>query len=166
MTKTFLQELAHSREALQQTRKEPIPVPEAKKSTGFIRSLLGENAPPKTLEDKLKVAMKSISEADLPGGNPVLNPEIRTEPQDQKDTVIFDVPLLIRLFELMRESVKSDEELHGVVEKILALKDQGSLTMDHYPDIESAVKNPDNLPAVVEPANEDLDFLKQLAGIK
>jgi hypothetical protein len=50
---------------------------------------------------------------------------------DNKDTITMDVPLFIRMLELAREDIKSDEQLHHVVENVLDLKDK-SLTMDDY----------------------------------
>lgn len=50
------------------------------------------------------------------------------------DTVTMDVPLLVRLLELAREDLKSDVELHVVVERILrASKTSQVLTMADYP---------------------------------
>jgi hypothetical protein len=51
---------------------------------------------------------------------------------DAKDTVTVDIPLMIRLLELSREDVKSDAELHMVVERLLNLKNKPVLTMDDY----------------------------------
>ena len=51
---------------------------------------------------------------------------------DQKDTVTLDIPLLIRTLELAREDIKSDEELHKMVERLLNLKNKKELTMDDY----------------------------------
>lgn len=50
---------------------------------------------------------------------------------NQKDTITMDVPLFIRMLELAREDIKSDEELHEVVERVLDIKDK-VLTMDDY----------------------------------
>lgn len=55
--------------------------------------------------------------------------------KDKADKITFDVPLLIRLFEYMREDVKDDVDLHDVVERIVSMKDQGTLTMDDYKSI-------------------------------
>jgi hypothetical protein len=51
---------------------------------------------------------------------------------DQKDTVTLDIPLLIRTLELAREDIKSDEDLHKMVERLLNLKNKKELTMDDY----------------------------------
>lgn len=55
-----------------------------------------------------------------------------TEAVDKKDTVTMDIPLLIRVLELAREDLKSDADLHRVVEKLIDIRDQGVLTMDNY----------------------------------
>jgi hypothetical protein len=51
---------------------------------------------------------------------------------DKKDTVTLDIPLLIRTLELAREDIKSDEDLHKMVERLLNLKNKKELTMDDY----------------------------------
>lgn len=52
-----------------------------------------------------------------------------------KDTITMDVPLLIRFAELMREDIKSDVELHKIIDNLIDIKDRGILTMDDYDDI-------------------------------
>lgn len=91
---------------------------------------------------------------------------------DKKDTVTFDIPLLMRVFELVREDVKTDMDLHNVVERLIALKDEGVLTMAHYEKIASAQSSPDTgqMPKKPEPTDtktdENMDMLRMLAGIK
>lgn len=51
---------------------------------------------------------------------------------DAQDTITLDVPLMIRLLELSREDIKSDAELHFLVEKLIELKNKPVLTMDDY----------------------------------
>ena len=46
-------------------------------------------------------------------------------------SVNLDIPLFIRLLEVAREEVKSDEELHKLVERVLA-QGEDLLTMDNY----------------------------------
>lgn len=57
---------------------------------------------------------------------------IQNEAIDQKDTVTMDIPLLIRMLELAREDVKSDAQLHKIVEKLIEIRNKGILTMDDY----------------------------------
>lgn len=59
------------------------------------------------------------------------------EETDAKDVVSMDIPLLIRVLEFIREDVKTDMDLHRVVENLIDLRTEGVLTMDHY---DSAVK--------------------------
>jgi hypothetical protein len=51
---------------------------------------------------------------------------------DKKDTITFDIPLLIRVLELTREHIKTDINLHKMVEKLINLRKRGVLTMDDY----------------------------------
>jgi hypothetical protein len=67
--------------------------------------------------------------------NEISNPNIRYDDggmTDARDTVTFDIPLLIRTLELAREDIKSDAELHRVVENLIELKNKKVLTMDDY----------------------------------
>ena len=88
---------------------------------------------------------------------------------DKIDTVTMDVPLLIRVFELVREDVKTDMDLHNVVERMLSLKDKGVLTMDDYEAISAAQSSQDTgqMPKKPEPTDEGMDMkmLRALAGI-
>lgn len=54
------------------------------------------------------------------------------EEADAKDVVSMDIPLLIRVLEFIREDVKTDMDLHRVVENLIELRTQGVLTMDDY----------------------------------
>lgn len=56
----------------------------------------------------------------------------QNEETDKKDTITMDIPLLIRVLELAREDVKSDAQLHRVVEKLIDIRNKGTLTMDDY----------------------------------
>jgi hypothetical protein len=64
-----------------------------------------------------------------------------------KDTITMNIPLLMRYSELMREDIKTDVDLHKIVENILKIKDRGTLTMDDYESIvgnvTSSEKNPE-----------------------
>ena len=54
------------------------------------------------------------------------------EGTDKKDTITFDIPLLIRVLELTREDIKSDIDLHRVVERLIQIRNKGVLTMADY----------------------------------
>jgi 8-oxo-dGTP pyrophosphatase MutT (NUDIX family) len=49
-----------------------------------------------------------------------------------KDEVTFNIPLLIRFAELMREEIKTDVALHEIIENLIDIKDKGTLTMRDY----------------------------------
>ena len=54
-------------------------------------------------------------------------------------TVEMSVPLFIRVLELVREDVRSDVNLHIILETILALATEDrTLVMDDYPKIAEA----------------------------
>lgn len=55
-----------------------------------------------------------------------------TEATDRKDTITFDIPLLIRVLEFTREDLKSDINLHKMVERLLNIRGKGTLTMNEY----------------------------------
>jgi hypothetical protein len=54
------------------------------------------------------------------------------EKVDKKDTVTLDIPLLIRVLELAREDIRTDMDLHRVVEKLINIRNKGMLTMKDY----------------------------------
>jgi len=58
--------------------------------------------------------------------------EYLVERTDAKDTVTFDIPLLIRVLELTREKIKYDVDLHRMVEKLIKIRRKGILTMNDY----------------------------------
>lgn len=50
--------------------------------------------------------------------------------EDKEDGhITFGIPVVIRMLEIAREALKSDDELHVFVEKIMDLKVDGPLTM-------------------------------------
>ena len=55
-----------------------------------------------------------------------------SEAVDKKDTITFDIPLLIRVLEFAREDLKSDILLHKMVERLLNIRGKGTLTMNEY----------------------------------
>lgn len=58
--------------------------------------------------------------------------EYIVEKTDAKDTVTFDIPLLIRVLELTRENIKTDIDLHKMVERLIKIRRKGILTMQDY----------------------------------
>jgi hypothetical protein len=84
------------------------------------------------------------------------HPKLKENEQDPIDTVTLDVPLLTRLLELAREDIKSDAELHNVLTRILTLKNQGTLGMNHYDEILGKSADKDSA---------ELESIRKLAGI-
>ena len=95
--------------------------------------------------------------------------ETLDEKVDKKDTVTLDIPLLIRVLELAREDIKTDMDLHRVVEKLINIRNKGMLTMKDYnyiskihEDIMSQVS-----PEVIEEAKKDPCWTGyQMVGMK
>jgi len=56
------------------------------------------------------------------------------DPLEGEDSLECDVPFLIKLLEWAHEEAQSDEEIHTVVENMLAL-DKSPITMDDYESI-------------------------------
>ena len=85
---------------------------------------------------------------------------------DKIDTVTLDIPLLIRVFELVREDVKTDMDLHNLVERLLSIKDKGTLTLADYETVSAAQSSPDSGQMPKQDESVDVSMLKMLAGIK
>ena len=83
------------------------------------------------------------------------------EQADEPDYVQLDIPLLIRLLELAREDIKDDVTLHKVVERMITIKNQGILNMDHYNFIAGKSIKTDHAPEQ-EP---ELADIRKLAGL-
>jgi hypothetical protein len=62
---------------------------------------------------------------------------VRTsQPKIMRPILRIDVPLMIRLFEYMREEVETDIEIHEIVERMIELCEYGEvLEMEHYDEI-------------------------------
>lgn len=72
-------------------------------------------------------------EAELVDFFRIRNQQEEEEMEGGKDIISMDMPFLIRVLELSRESINSDEELHKMVERLLDLSQNGNpLTMDDY----------------------------------
>jgi rRNA maturation endonuclease Nob1 len=86
------------------------------------------------------------------------------ESNDDRDTITLDVPLLIRVFELVREGAKTDVDVHNITERLIAIKERGVLTMDDYGDIAGDITQGQ----IPEPQHEDIEIsaLKALAGLR
>ena len=69
-----------------------------------------------------------------------IKPKNMKEEADAKDTVCMDIPLLIRVLEFTREDMKTDIELHNMVERLIDMRHEVPLTMDNYDAITGKLK--------------------------
>ena len=163
--KKSLQEIASNSDAIKNARAEPIQqVPVPRQSMDFIRSLVLDLPIQTSQVDNNRMNIEKIIEAKVESDVQQLE-----KTKDTLDYVSFDIPLLIRIFELVREGIKSDEDLHNLVERILLLKNQGVLTMSDYDAVANS-ETPGNerdtsLSFAKDAQNESLISLKKLAGI-
>lgn len=58
--------------------------------------------------------------------------QLHSEAADKRDTITFDIPFLIRVLEYAREDAKTDMDLHKVVEKLIKIRNKGTLSMKDY----------------------------------
>ena len=72
------------------------------------------------------------------------------EEADKADTVTMDIPLLIRVLEYAREDAKTDMDLHKVVENLIKMRDQGTLSMSEYDAIVAIKEGFEKLDEIME----------------
>jgi hypothetical protein len=68
------------------------------------------------------------------GSKKIKNKKLKEE-LDKVDAVTMDIPLLIRVLEFAREDAKTDMDLHKVVENLIKMRDEGTLSMAQYDKI-------------------------------
>ena len=78
------------------------------------------------------------------GTNGTTNGEVEDESMNETEetygpAVSFNIPALIRVLELIREDVVSDDILHCLVEKIIEVGVDDVIDMDDYDEIASVV---------------------------
>jgi hypothetical protein len=73
-------------------------------------------------------------------GVPFVNMENNHVDVNETDTLTINVPLLIRLFEYIREDVDNDAQIHFLTENLLKLKDKPELSMIDYDSIIDGIK--------------------------
>jgi hypothetical protein len=96
---------------------------------------------------------------------PVHTNGLRKEEKDKTDTVTLNIPLMIRMLELAREDIKSDADLHKVIEKLISIRDKGTLTMDDY-DFVSKIQEAYSLPTASDADHEHVKrHLSSVLGI-
>jgi hypothetical protein len=170
--KSPLHEVASNAEALKTARGEPIQRQEQPRQTmDFFRSLILDVPVQAVKETQVRENMniEGLIQAKLESEVKKLE-----APKDATDSVSFDIPTLIRVFELVREGIKNDVELHNLVERLVAMRTKGVLTMDDYAEI--AGGNPQGTSREGDSGilaslagnsqNESVLALKKLAGIR
>ena len=166
--KSKLQEVASGQDAVKAARSEPIQQEQPRQSMDFIRSLMLDipvqttRTQPVSENFNLESMLMAQLEAEASKGE---------KTSDQTDHVSFDIPLLIRILEHAREGIKSDVELHDMVERIVALRTQGVLNMSDYAaisggDIEGTDKEYAPQAFAGQQQGESIDSLRKLAGLR
>lgn len=166
--KSSLHEVASNADALKTARSEPIQQSEApRQSMDFFRSLILDIPIQTTRDSSVQESLniESLLQATLESEVKKL-----VAPKDATDSVAFDVPTLIRVFELVREGIKSDVELHDLVERLVAMRTKGVLTMDDYAaiaggNINGTKKEHEPQAIAVDQQDESLNAIKKLAGL-
>jgi len=92
-----------------------------------VESMSTEPSPTRKRLNALKHSERKQQEMRVDG-----HQKLHTEAVDKKDTITFDIPLLIRVLEFAREDLKSDINLHKMVERLLTIRGKGTLTMNEY----------------------------------
>jgi hypothetical protein len=165
--KSSLHEVASNAEALKTARSEPIQqAPAPRQTMDFIRSLVLDIPTQQYVEEKPvseSLNIERMLEAQLEAA-------AKKSSQDPTDSVAFDVPTLIRVFELVREGIKSDVELHDLVERLVAMRHKGVLSMADYDviaggNINGTTKEHEPQSIAADQQNESIAALKKLAGL-
>lgn len=69
--------------------------------------------------------------------------EANEENEETQPTVSFNIPTFIRVLELVREEISSDDKLHILVEKLInAGADGDAIDMDDYEKIVASMQSP------------------------
>lgn len=90
--------------------------------------------------------MKKERLLELAGLEPSRLPPLREYPDD---IISMDVPLMLKMLEWARETAKTDEQLHKVVEKLISLSPAGkTLSMKDYETIINDVVNTASDPTI------------------
>ena len=166
--KTPLQEVAASADAFKNARSEPIQQEHPRQSMDFLRSLVLDVPMQQARPVAESMNIERMLETQLE-----FQARKMESHHDEKDHIAFDVPLLIRVFELVREGIHSDVELHQLVERLIAMREKGVLTMDDYeaiaggnPNGEVEEKPKAKSEIELPKTNTNLDQLKKLAGLR
>ena len=88
------------------------------------------------------------------------------EEADEIDTVTMDIPLLIRILEFAREDAKTDMDLHKVVENLIKMRGDGTLSMQSYAKIGAIKEHIESLEERELSAGETAEKERIVKGMK
>jgi len=85
---------------------------------------------------------------------------------ERDDIIKMNVPLFLRLLELVREEVKDDVPLHTLTEIAVRLSNDHVMSMDDYENILAYMsRDGENFGSDNDEADEELETIKRLGGI-
>ena len=85
---------------------------------------------------------------------------------ERDDVIKMNVPLFLRLLELVREEVKDDVPLHTLTEIAVRLSNDHVMSMDDYENILAYMsRDGENFGSDDDEADEELENIKRLGGI-
>jgi len=85
---------------------------------------------------------------------------------ERDDIIKMNVPLFLRLLELVREEVKDDVPLHTLTEIAVRLSNDHVMSMDDYENILAYMsRDGENFGSDDDEAEEELENIKRLGGI-
>jgi len=85
---------------------------------------------------------------------------------ERDDIIKMNVPLFLRLLELVREEVKDDVPLHTLTEIAVRLSNDHVMSMDDYENILAYMnRDSENFGSDNDEADEELETIKRLGGM-
>ena len=85
---------------------------------------------------------------------------------ERDDIIKMNVPLFLRLLELVREEVKDDVPLHTLTEIAVRLSNDHVMSMDDYDNILAYMsRDGGNFGSDNDEADEELETIKRLGGM-
>jgi len=85
---------------------------------------------------------------------------------ERDDIIKMNVPLFLRLLELVREEVKDDVPLHTLTEIAVRLSNDHVMSMDDYENILAYMsRDGENFGSDNDEADEELETIKRLGGM-
>jgi len=105
---------------------------EASEEELLSRYLNSRGINPRYVTRDVKIAHSKSGEYNKWKRDHMTDESVVVEETDKKDMICMDIPLLIRVLEYTREDMKTDIELHNMVERLINMRDSVPLDMTHY----------------------------------